>query len=666
MKKLALHLTTFKPSKFFNEFITHPSASYYTLISNNKNYRFTPSAKTFWEKWDLNKEVLLKSTEPKVIEFTQRIEQLKILVDFENYLIIDNNSIRQTLAGKKLTKKRFLIQILCLHEKGMPIELSQGIEYKFSDLLIAFQKINADGLFSQDDNIGFSEHEVKLIRKLLHNYIEMHFIDKMFDYFTLGGYELQKQYFVPDQNSTIYGLQLKNGELHDNNPLILSKVKQSIKERIIQESAGRELLLAREYEDKIKSNESLLKEAMQTVFDPAKTMGLYLYIELEKEGLASYKNAITNIYFPQEEIDVNKISLKFNGHHTPLIQVIYALGSLSSYSTQYLIVSGHREEAISLQKESILQIFTHYKEWRELNLNLKEQEHILSLLLSVNSKLPYSPLLQTDENEYLLVPAAIHENGGYERTFYNYVITNLMFSQSNHNEEENLEEHEIRAKAVANKLADKIKIAWPEAKVAANFGWPKKEEFWGNNGEVDLVIYFPEENLLILSEIKLCNSLSKYTQSKIKWLNGKIYKGKTSVANQLQRDLDFFRKKAAYPLISEALGLDPEKEFKPKIKLLALTDVFWIDHTKVDCNLLTDEQADCISIFEFDNLIDGKINFASEIKKENNVVNRGEWLFEKINNNTFWQGIEIDKKITKDYSVIIHCESTPHKIGLKV
>lgn len=96
-------------------------------------------------------------------------------------------------------------------------------------------------------------------------------------------------------------------------------------------------------------------------------MSLYLYVELEKEGLASYKDAITNIYFPQEEIDVNKVSIKFNNHETPLIQIIYALGALSSYSTQSLLAS-RSAHGIFLSKESILQIFSYSEEWRNLKL----------------------------------------------------------------------------------------------------------------------------------------------------------------------------------------------------------------------------------------------------------------------------------------------------------
>lgn len=273
-------------------------------------------------------------------------------------------------------------------------------------------------------------------------------------------------------------------------------------------------------------------------------------------------------------------------------------------------------------------------------------------------------MAQTGANEYLLVHEAMFENGGYERTFYNYIVTDLLFKQANKNEEENKEEHDIRAQAVANKLAKKINSLWPKAKAVSNFNWPTSIEFWGNKGEVDLIIYFPEENTLMLAEIKLSNTLSKRTQRKVEWLHKNIYFGKKSAASQLQKDLDFFKKDAAYPHIAKALGLDPKNKFKPNFKLLILTDTFWIDHTKVECDKYTDEHADCISIYELNNLIEGKINHAVEI--ENVEEKTCKWLIEAIEKNTFWENIKIPNSIKRDYAVIANCGLTPHKIGLKI
>jgi len=656
MKNLAQQPKSYSQTKFFSEFSVNPITGYYRLLSNYKNYRHTPSATKFWQKWMENRKAFSIHSSREVVYYADRIDQLKLLVDFETALKKDKELIKKRLSGRDLSKERFLVQSLCLTQRGW-----QGERYKFdwpvSDVLAAYKLIEKDDLFSGDNTITFTNEDSILVERLLEIYVEHLHLEKLFRYFVLGDYEVKQIGFVENQYINIYSLQLKKDDRPETNSYLLSRAKQKIKEKLIKRTAETELKLSKDYEEEIARHEDLLKQAMKQ-FDPA-AISLLMYVELEKEGLVSYRDTINNIYFPQEEINVNRINIGFKGHKIPLLHVIYALGALSSYATQYIIADNYNNLGILMAKSSILQIFTHFKEWRDLNLNEKAQNLIVDLLLSVNNRLPYSPIIQTGQDEFLIAPLAFFENGGFERLFYNYVITDILYQQDH--EEKNQKEHQVRADAVAGFLANKI-ANWPGVKVCADFKWPRKEEYWSDEGQTDLVIYFEKENLLFLIEIKLCNTLSKSQQLQIEWVNKKVLQGKESAAYQLEKDLLYFRNKEAYPHIATSLNLDKTKAFNPKIFSLILTDVFFIDGEKITINL-NDDEAKCISIFEFSNLLEGRTNFNSE-NSELPTEARGKWLTNRITNNEFWKGINITKDIRRDFACINKCESIPHKIDL--
>lgn len=234
MKQLALQFKNYIPSKFFSEFTTNPSVNYYRLLSNYKNYRLTPNAAKFWKKWELLKPGFQSTSSIECREFIDRIDQLKVLVDFENILIEENKLLKVKIKEKKLSTKRFLSQVLCLYKEGFPSDQHNGIEYKFADLMLVYQLIQKDNLFAEQNETDFSVESVEFVRDVLHNYAEQYFCSKMFDYFVLGDFNVRKESLLSLTDGIIYGLDLRKGEAAENNSYLLSKTKQVIKEKLTQ------------------------------------------------------------------------------------------------------------------------------------------------------------------------------------------------------------------------------------------------------------------------------------------------------------------------------------------------------------------------------------------------------------------------------------------------
>jgi hypothetical protein len=625
--------------EFNDAFRTDPSVTFYNLISKRDNFVSSKTAIAFWINWDAKKNEFIRNSNKEVQTFTKRINQLQFIVETEKRLKHKKSQLILTSNDYQISKKRFLVQAFCLKEFGYPLKDREVIEFKYSDILKAYKLATKDFPFSNNEQYEFSENSLKFVKDLIAIYIELVYIEKVFDYFVLGNFEfIERDYLKGDETIKIFALtKPKEQNISDNN-FLSSKLKQKFKENYYQERANNDLLLSKSYTEKIQSDEDLLKESFFDI-NPNEVMPLYDFILMEKEGLKAYKKSITSIYFPQEEVDIEKISIQFENHEIPLLHIIYALGAISSYATQYYFATGPSNPGVFLNKDSLIQIFTHYQEWRDLKLNIKEQEHILKLIVRVNSKIPYSPLLEVQSDSFLLIPISFFENGGYERVFYDYVITDLLFSSNDKiNAKAGLPAHQIRERAICEQLSKKVIDVFPNAISIANLQWPINNEFWGRKGEVDVVIYFPKEDILYLIEVKLNNTLSKNLNGKLRWLDESMYNGDSSASFQIQKDVNFFSNKLAHTFVLGKLGLDVNTEFNPTIIPLILTDVFWTDNTEITFNKFNDSKVLCISLFQFNLLLDGVTNIISGKEKVPHL-NPGKWINDQLKSKQFWNGL---------------------------
>ena len=642
----------FSIEEFIDAFRIDPSTTFNNLISKRDNFVSSKTAIAFWIKWNAKKNEFISNPNKEVQTFTKRINQLQFIVETEKKLKHKKSQLISSSADYQISKKRFLIQAFCLKEFGYPLKDNEFIEFKYSDILKAYKLAAKDFPFSNNEQCDFSENSIKFVKDLIAIYIELVYIEKVFEYYVLGGFEfIERDYLKGDETIKIFALTKPEEQNISDNKFLSSKLKQKFKENYYQEWANNELLLSKSYTEKIQNDEDLLKKS---IFDiqPNDVLPLFNFILLEKEGLKAYKKSITNIYFPQEEVDIEKINIQYENHEIPLLYIIYALGAISSYATQYYVATGPSNPGVFLEKESLIQIFSHYQEWRDLKLNIKEQEHILKLIVSVNSKIPYSPLLEVQSDSFLLIPISFFENGGYERVFYDYVITDLLFSSNDKiNSKAGLPAHQIRERAICEKLSKKAIDVFPNAISIANLQWPINDEFWGRRGEVDIVIYFPNEDILFLIEVKLNNTLSKNLNGKLRWLDESIYNGDSSASFQIQKDVNFFSNELAHTYVKGKLGLDVNTEFSPTIIPLILTDVFWIDNTEITFNKFNDSKVLCVSLFQFTLLLDGVTSIISGKEKVPHI-NPGKWINDQLNSKQFWSGLPADMNKIKDYLVI--------------
>lgn len=660
MKSTTHSYSKFALASFFNDFSSNPAGHYKALISRRAHYRHGKAATKFWNIWAEYKDAFLKHKSDQAKYYAGRIEQLKKLIDFERALNTNRNDLRHKKEIFKINRRRFLTQIFSLRSEGyITVDNTQPF-YKFSDALKAFKLIQKDGWLNSQGEYDYSDQEIAFVNQLLTVYVELVYVEKMVEYFVLGEFEIKEIAYTWWLEKKVSLFKISNEQPKINNFYLLSSLKQSFKESYYQLLAQEELAFSKEYDKKIEAHELLLKETVKGL-NPNEFMPLYMYIELEKEGLKAYKDSIAGIYFPQEEIDVNKAYIVFDKYDILILHLIYALGALHSYSTQFIIADEHKNSGVFLSKENVLQIFSHYEEWRDLQLNQWQQMCVLDFITSINNKLPYSPLVETNKNEFLLVPVAFIEDKGYSRVFYDYLITDYLYMSKN--VEEELYEHQVREKAISEQIIKKINDVLPSANGIAQFKWPEKKELWGRKGEVDGVVYFPEENILYLIEMKLCNTLSKSLDRKLEWLDKSIYNGEKSAAYQLKKDIDFFRNQHTYSLIANALNLNEKLEFKPVIIPLILTDIFWIDHKEVVYDCLDEKKALCISIFELNRLLEGRLNILSDEKSTIPVSGQGKWLYKQISKNVFWNGIE-NRKL-RDFATIGSVDDVG-KIGLSV
>jgi hypothetical protein len=659
----------FTLKRFFDFFATDPKQQYDLLIRQRSNYRSHKVASKFWKSWEEHKPVFLQKSDQELHYYVSRIDQLKLLRDYEEGLIVLRSKLKEQQASFRINKKRFLIQALRIKNFGYTFDDKEFPKYWLSDILKAYKYVLKDKLFDITRlEFHFTQEENIFVDQLLQVYVESVFIEKIYENFILGGLEIHEKSVIDhekNRNVLIHKIELPGHETNATNLHISSKIKQEIKELFYKKKAGSGNIISDSYDEKIKKNKMLLNDYFANG-SPKDTLLLMNWISMQTEGLEMYKNSITDIYYPQEEIDIHKTTFWYEENEIELQHIIFAVAALCSYAAKFIMVDRYENHARLITKDMILQVFSEFDEFRDLNLNKRQQEHIIKLLASLIHKTPYSPLIEFDAHNYLFVPLALFESKGYSRILYDHLITDLIFNRAINKTKAGVQgEDKKREIAVCECIKNKIKSIWPDVTVLTNFTWPGKDEFWGRNGEVDLVLYFPKENILNLIELKLSNTLSKDAMSKLNWLNEKIYAGSASAATQLQKDVNFFRHSKALPFIRRSLGSSDSETFNPTIVPYIFTDVFWIDNTEVVFNKLTDEKAFCISVFQFNQMLDGNTNVLSQTRETLPQSGQGKWLNDEIRSKNFWKGIE-NHQIKVKERFVLWSEGLPGRLSLDI
>lgn len=263
-----------------------------------------------------------------------------------------------------------------------------------------------------------------------------------------------------------------------------------------------------------------------------------------------------------------------------------------------------------------------------------ELNAMIDLLTSFESPLRFNPLYKIDGKYYFSYTTCGRFN--LNQLLYDNYITDKLFSlkfKALNEQKEISSRSNSRAENFANSTRDLLRKVTPFVESNIYYGGHKNNwEFGELEGDIDVVAFFEDENILLSIQIKLSNVSQKKESERQRWVNTKIYdEGKT----QIQKDMTILKAESGLKFIADKLGI--KKEIKhPVIYPLIVTDNFFADHTLFTYN----EQGDhvfCVSYFELKHLLlNQKIHDKQTEWLPFESSNAASRLIEVVEANSFW------------------------------
>lgn len=421
--------------------------------------------------------------------------------------------------------------------------------------------------------------------------------------------------------------------------------------------------------------------------DPAKQQEGFFKMELirhEQHFHYNFREVLSEIYQPNEEIDIHTLHIKIDkDEFLTLYELLAAAGALTSFSNSFDYFSSmmglsdvrrklssaiksaepelNQEEVfkkcdsiiaaqlpeieklrkdeffIFLSKEKLVSIL---RKVEELKSKPKKQlEKIVQILAGFNNSIPYNIIYDVDGEYYFSYKTCAKQN--VVRDIYDYYITDRLFNSSNKALEERKIIDEIqtaREVRVTNSLKNLLQDITPYAAHRLEFpDKDKKYDFGELRGDTDVVAYFEEENLLLCIQVKLSNRPSFKEKRKLKWIEDKI---EGEATRQVSKDAILYRRKAGLRFLKDSIGFPKEIPLETlRIHHLIVTDNFFADHDVFEYGE-DGKPVFCVSLFEIENLINGvKVHPEQESWESVKEKKSGLYLINIIESNCFWNFI---------------------------
>ncbi len=288
----------------------------------------------------------------------------------------------------------------------------------------------------------------------------------------------------------------------------------------------------------------------------------------------------------------------------------------------------------------------------------RELMQIIDFLCSANNCLQFNPIYKLGE-EYL-IPHQLYSVVDVNLMLYDYFVTQQLYSSKW--KEAGSEEAKmvgylqgLRSEKISRDVRQLLSQLTGFTTCEVKFSSDNKYRLDGLNGDIDVLAYFENENILMPIQIKLSNTSIIHEKGKAAWVRDHIY---TKGREQVEKDLKLLKLKDGQKLIAKRLGIANLKRLaEAKVCPLIVTDNFYADHS----SFLAGENntcVHCISFFELKCLVTGtRISSTQQTLPTLQEQKSAALLFDLIEKNVFWEFLneELNQvKITKQLKVIDH------------
>jgi hypothetical protein len=272
--------------------------------------------------------------------------------------------------------------------------------------------------------------------------------------------------------------------------------------------------------------------------------------------------------------------------------------------------------------------------------SVAELEAIVNLLSNFDSPLPFNPFYNTDGKYYFSYLTCCNFN--LNQYLFDYYISDKLFKSvpdvQSHAERKFIgENHKGREVRFTYSLKSLFKTITPYVEAAVDYGNSNINFDFGDlRGEIDLVAYFENENIIMPIQVKLSNTSPKSEKRKQGWVNTQIIE---KCLPQVNKDVKLLEFKQGLQFISKQLKTKIEIT-NPCIYPLIVTDNFFADHQLFPYGE-KGHKVSCVSYFEILHLIRGRQVHSSQNYwppfVEGNAAAR---LIEAIESNAFWKFLD--------------------------
>lgn len=396
-----------------------------------------------------------------------------------------------------------------------------------------------------------------------------------------------------------------------------------------------------------------------------------------------HRHALAEVYQPNDEINIKQLKIEIeNGKSLTLYELLAAISSLiafadnirylsegevnrvrssflraskelnPNYTDEQLVRTGDSNIAIHLplieaRKEYHLFFFfpkellmSNFIQIEELKTKSPEElNSIVDFLCALDNPLPYNFIYKTDGGYFFSYQTC--NRFSVLKDVYDYYISDKLFNSTGKDQSQRLtigENHAERTAKFNDSLIDLFHRITPYAKSIKYKSPSAKYNFGKMEGDMDVLVYFEEEKLLLSIQVKLKNVSVQSERGKINWVKTSVEKKGTE---QVRKDAELLGNPEGLKFIAEEFGLS--KSIDPKtltIYPLIVTDNFFADHIEFTFNKDGDSVF-CISYFELKYLLLNQKVHPSQADWPNLAESKSAtMLISLIEENVFWNFLQ--------------------------
>jgi hypothetical protein len=689
-------------------FQTAPEQAYKQLISSS-HYFHTKQTKSFWDAYiQLDHDKLSKQF-PNAVDTFNQVVWLKLFYDLNEFYKTERANNIEALITLNPDNTSFTKSLFICLELG-ETSSQQGNFPNYSEESLEAIKIllkEVLPLLTGENKTSYSLELAQLSNNLIKIQIDIALLAEFLDAFVWADFEMMIK-----ESSKGFVLSLPDGKLKTENLFVLNHLKTFVKRDFKRKESHPKISEEEHFkmvDPKFKTDKGLAtvyitggtitSQTEGTTFihvdenyfqdfnsdDPAKKEAATLKMLLDSQEQNfhyQYRNALSQIYQPNDEIDIHALHVEIEKNTlVTLYELLCAMsciiaradafrymsdfpnsGSIKSIKRSVLdLINSQKPELSAQEKESMAnsEIVHHFKMFDEhyehkiffffteenilswfakieelKTKSQKELKAIINLFSSSDSPLPFNPIYKIDEQYYFSYTTCGKFN--LNQLLYDNYISDKLFNPNRKpsNErpliEETQKSREIR---FTNSLKELFQTVTPLVEARLEFGDPNSNYDFGDlKGEFDVIAFFEKENIIFPIQVKLSNVSPRSEKRKEEWITNRIT-GKG--IQQVAKDLKLLHSKSGLKFFADKLKTKSEIK-APLIYPLIVTDNFFADHLSFSYNEKED-YVFCISYIELKHLLlNQKVHDkqADWMPFENGSA--AAQLIEAIETNSFW------------------------------